>query len=137
MPALRSVRATHDDLHDLIYVYQKNGMLLDCETRLPAIITHGAAYIIRDGDQIVSCALTTTETDDKAMIGSVYTTETHRRNGLAFDCLVQLCGELVEKNKEIYRFYDSNNRALAALYSKLGFRDIGNWITATANSEPD
>ncbi|MFZ2538954.1 MAG: GNAT family N-acetyltransferase [Oscillospiraceae bacterium] len=126
-----SQKATASNLDDLIHFYNNNDMLLDAESRLPAILSWGKAYFIQKEQDIVSCALTTTETNDAAMIGAVYTTPTFRNNGFSKDCILNLCQELVLQHKKPYLFYESNNVLLVSLYESLGFCQTNTWMLAT------
>lgn len=126
-----SIKASRTDLSDLIRFYQGNDMLINCETRLKSILDWGTACFIKEGDKVVSCALTTTETDDMAMIGAVFTNEGRRNRGFAWDCTINLCRDLLERNKEIYLFYESEDSMLTKMYENMGFSKIGAWVVAT------
>jgi len=126
-----SISASPSDLPDLVRFYQNNGMLVNCETRLPSILGFGTVRVVRQGGNIVSCALTTTETADIAMVGAVFTDESFRNRGFARDCTISLCRDLVERGKEVYLFYETDNLVLASMYRSMGFDAIGSWVLAT------
>lgn len=126
-----SQKASDSDLNNLIKFYNNNDMLAGAAFRLPAILSWGKAYFVQNDLEIVSCALTTTETVDAAMIGAVYTTPGFRNNGYAKDCISSLCDELIQHHKKPYLFYESKNLMLCSLYESLGFRPINTWILAT------
>jgi ribosomal protein S18 acetylase RimI-like enzyme len=126
-----SRKASKTDLNDLIDFYNRNDMLIDAENRLPAILSWGRVYLVEKDDKMVSCALTTTETDDAAMIGSVYTIPDFRNQGHARDCVFNLCQDLISNRKRPYLFYREDNNSLRKLYYCLGFRQINTWILAT------
>jgi predicted GNAT family acetyltransferase len=127
----RSVKASSADLPALTRLYAKSDILANYETRLPALLRSGTAYLAKEGDGAVSCALTTTETPEMAMIGAVFTDETHRNRGLATDCMVNLCRDLAARGKEVYLFYERDNPLLGRLYAKMGFTITGEWVVAT------
>ncbi|MEW6183170.1 MAG: hypothetical protein AB1500_08340 [Bacillota bacterium] len=93
-------------------------------------ITH-AALRHNEGSRIVSCALTTTETGDTAMVGGVFTKEAYRRQGFSRDCTLHLCRDLTERRKEVYLFYDSADGTLAKMYGDSGFEATGDRVLAT------
>lgn len=126
-----SIKASKSDLNDLIEFYNNNDMLINGETRLTPILTWGKIYFIRKDNKIVSCALTTTETNDAAMIGAVFTKPGHRNKGYAKDCILNLCRELVSNNKIPYLFYESGSLLLTKMYESLGFSKINSWMLAT------
>lgn len=130
---IKSQRASRIDLNELIDFYNNNDMLVDAENRLPGILTWGSAYFVREDSIIVSCALTTTETNDAAMIGSVFTIPEFRNQGYARDCINNLCRNLLESNKKPYLFYNPDNARLDSLYKSLGFRPVNTWILASRN----
>ncbi len=126
-----SEKASPDDYLKLVSFYRNNDMLLNCEERLDYILNSGTAYLIRENDTVVSCALTTTETGDMAMVGSVFTVEDRRKHGFARGCIMNLCRKLVERNKSVHLFYESENKHLAGLYNSLGFEETGKWLLAS------
>lgn len=126
-----ATRASHEDLEELVWFYNHNDMLYDAQKRLPGILNWGKIYYVRGNGEIISCALTTTETEDAAMIGAVFTCPEFRNRGYARACLVELGRELLLQNKTPYLFYKSDNVMLAKFYGALGFRKIGDWILAT------
>lgn len=127
----RSTSLTTAELPELVRFYQGNDMLVNCKTRLKSIVEFGTIYCVKDADKIVSCALTTTETDDIAMIGAVFTDESQRNKGFARDCSLNLCKRLQEKNKSVYLFHKADDIMLANMYLKIGFDKIGTWVVAT------
>ena len=129
-----SQKASESNLKELIEFYNSNDMLFGAEFRLPAILSWGTAYFIKRDGKIVSCALTTTETNDAAMIGAVYTTPQFRNHGYAKDCISNLIRQVTLHHKQIYLFYDPSDSSLSQLYYSLGFRKTNTWILATRNS---
>ncbi len=126
-----SIKASKYNLNDLIDFYNNNDMLIDCGTRLLPILNWGKVYFVRKDNKIVSCALTTTETNDAAMIGAVFTEPEHRNKGYAKDCVLNLCKELILNNKTPYLFYESGSLLLTRMYTSLGFSKINSWLVAT------
>lgn len=127
----RSIKASQADLPDLIRFYQGNDMLVNCKTRLKSILNWGTAYFIREGGEVVSCALTTTETGDMAMIGAIFTSEAQRNRGFARDCMINLYRDLLGKRKGIYLFHESEDLILERMYKNMGFGKIDTWVVAT------
>ncbi|NLG79549.1 MAG: GNAT family N-acetyltransferase [Firmicutes bacterium] len=127
-----SLKASPADIPDLIRFYRGTDMLLNCETRLPSILGFGTVYFVRQDGEVVSCALTTTETADMAMVGSVYTSPSYRRKGFARDCTLSLCRDLVSRGKEVYLLHQQDNPVLSRMYHDIGFDRIGSWVMATA-----
>lgn len=126
-----SQKASLADLDALVQYYEHNDMLFDARNRLPAILSWGSIYLKQMNHEILSCALTTTETDKAAMIGAVYTPPEYRSRGYAKNCIVDLCSELIAKNKKPYLFYKKDDLLLQRLYALLGFRPIDTWLLAT------
>ncbi len=126
-----SFKASKSKLKDLIEFYNDNDMLVNAESRLPGILSWGEAYCIQRDGKIVACALTTTETNDAAMIGAVYTTPEYRNNGYAKDCIFNLGRELVLQHKKPYLFYQANDVLLSRLYESMGFKQINTWMLAS------
>ncbi|MEW6574429.1 MAG: GNAT family N-acetyltransferase [Bacillota bacterium] len=129
----RSVKASAADLPALMRLYAKSDILANYETRLPAILSSGTVYLVKEDGKVVSCALTTTETPEMAMIGAVFTDEPYRRRGFARDCALNLCHDLVERQKEVYLFYEKEDPLLARFYKEIGFAAAGEWVVATVN----
>ncbi|MEQ8175533.1 MAG: GNAT family N-acetyltransferase [Syntrophomonadaceae bacterium] len=130
-PGETSQRASHAQLRELVDFYGNNDMLYDAKSRLPGILNWGRVHYVRHNDKIVSCALTTTETEDAAMIGAVYTEPEQRKQGYASSCLMGLCQGLIKEGKTPYLFYRTEDLALKGLYEALGFEKLGEWILAT------
>lgn len=126
-----SRKASPSDLHDLIEFYGRNDMLIGAENRLPGILSWGTIYFVEQDRKIISCALTTTETDDTAMIGAVFTLPEYRRYGYARDCIISLSKELAANHKKPYLFYQTDNLWLRQFYKSLGFVQTSTWLLAS------
>lgn len=126
-----SQEASRSDLNELIEFYNNINILMDAGNRLPGILNWGHAYFARENNKVVSCALTTTETSDAAMIGAVFTIPQYRNRGYARDCMINLCTNLLGKNKKPYLFYNQDNTLLGSMYQSLGFHPINTWILTT------
>jgi predicted GNAT family acetyltransferase len=87
----------------------------------------GRTFCAKLGGKIVAAASTTAETKTAAMVISVMTHPAYRRGGYATSCVYRLCRELLSEGKGLCLFYD--NPAAGNIYRKLGFEDIGKWIT--------
>lgn len=85
-------------------------------------------YIIKDKEIVVSSASTSAENSILAMVVSVMTHPNYRKKGLASRCVSQICHELISEDKGLCLFYD--NPKAGSIYKKIGFEDIGKWITA-------
>lgn len=85
-------------------------------------------YIIKDKERVVSSASTSAENSILAMVVSVMTHPNYRKKGLASRCVSQICHELISEDKGLCLFYD--NPKAGSIYKKIGFKDIGKWITA-------
>lgn len=85
----------------------------------------GRTYFIRMNGKMASTASTTAENNSSAMIVAVATKEQYKRKGLATDCMIKLCQDLLKEGKELCLFYD--NPDAGKIYKRLGFEDIGFW----------
>ena len=86
---------------------------------------HGCCHIatIEDGDDIVSTALTVSETENAALIGGVATSFTHRKKGYATQCIKTLLSTLPQKIVYIAPVDADAQR----LYQSLGFAAHDTW----------
>lgn len=75
--------------------------------------------VVREGDAVVSSAMTTAEWSGGALIGGVATAPTHRRQGLAGACVRALVGTLTKEGRQVY-ICPKNDGAMR-LYTALGF----------------
>ncbi|PYF08814.1 GNAT family N-acetyltransferase [Ureibacillus chungkukjangi] len=85
----------------------------------------GRTYFIRVDKEMATTASTTAENSSSAMVIAVATKEKFKRRGLASDCMIKLCKDLLEEGKELCLFYD--NPEAGKIYKRLGFEDIGFW----------
>lgn len=85
----------------------------------------GRTYFIRMNGEMATTASTTAENSSSAMIVAVATKEQYKRKGLATDCMIKLCQDLLKEEKELCLFYD--NPDAGKIYKRLGFEDIGFW----------
>lgn len=85
----------------------------------------GRTYFIRMNGEMATTASTTAENSSSAMIVAVATKEQYKRKGLATDCMIKLCQDLLKEGKELCLFYD--NPDAGKIYKRLGFEDIGFW----------
>lgn len=85
----------------------------------------GRTYFIRVDGVMATTASTTAENSSSAMVIAVATKEEYKRKGLATDCMIKLCKDLIVEGKELCLFYD--NPAAGKIYKRLGFKDIGLW----------
>ncbi|CAM3393763.1 GNAT family N-acetyltransferase [Aeromicrobium ponti] len=87
------------------------------------------SYFINEGGKMVSTSSTTAENSLSAMVVGVATLESYKKKGYATQCMVKLCRQLLEDNKELCLFYD--NPEAGAIYKRIGFEDIGCWMMYT------
>lgn len=74
---------------------------------------------------LAACALTIAETETAALLGAVAACPDKRRKGCGSRAVRQLCGELLQENKEIFLFRaEAENEAF---YEGLGFSPCGRW----------
>ncbi|SDY02224.1 hypothetical protein SAMN05421736_101160 [Evansella caseinilytica] len=90
-------------------------------------------FYIEDEGEIVSTASTAAENSLSAMIVAVATSASHKRKGLASQCLVKLVRELLDEGKQLCLFYD--NPEAGSIYKRIGFEDIGFWMMYTYEKE--
>ncbi|WP_181350702.1 GNAT family N-acetyltransferase [Thalassobacillus sp. CUG 92003] len=83
-------------------------------------------YYIKQDDAIVSSASTTAENTKSAMVVGVCTLNAYKHRGLASQCMVHLCRDVLAEGKMLCLFYD--NPEAGKIYKRLGFRDIGMWM---------
>lgn len=80
------------------------------------------SFFIMENKKIVSTASTAAENSLSAMVVGVATLESYKKKGYATQCMVKLCNQLLEENKELCLFYD--NPSAGAIYKRIGFEDI-------------
>ena len=85
----------------------------------------GRAYFIKEQGTIISCASSTAENSQSAMIVGVGTLPQYQKRGLATHCMSMICRELLVENKMLCLFYD--NPSAGVIYKRIGFVDIGKW----------
>jgi predicted GNAT family acetyltransferase len=90
--------------------------------------TSRSFFILEEG-KMVSTVSTAAENSLSAMIVGVATQENYKKKGYATKCMLKLCSELLLEGKELCLFYD--NPAAGAIYKRIGFDDIGFWMTYT------
>lgn len=88
-----------------------------------------AVGIFKD-DKLVSCAMTSAETADSAIISGVATDEAHRRQGFAKSCVMTLADILKTLNKESI-FVMTETEVRTKYYENLGFVKTGEWARAS------
>ncbi|WP_141432058.1 GNAT family N-acetyltransferase [Bacillus sp. 03113] len=87
------------------------------------------SFFIKEDEKMVSTASTAAENSFSAMVVAVATLEKYKKKGYATQCMVKLCGKLLDENKELCLFYD--NPEAGAIYKRIGFEDIGYWMMYT------
>jgi predicted GNAT family acetyltransferase len=128
-PALTSShsvrRATLADLPALIAFYSNAEEMSRDEQSVGRCLEQGRVFVVTAKGQIVSAALTNTETRELAMIGGVYTPPDSRYQGYASACMFAICQDLVADGKEACLFYD--DPVAEGIYRRLGFKKMGYW----------
>lgn len=84
------------------------------------------SFYIKENERIVSTASTAAENSLSAMVVGVATLEGFKKKGYATQCMIELCNQLLEENKELCLFYD--NPSAGVIYKRIGFEDIGFWM---------
>lgn len=95
----------------------------------------GTHYIVRENGNIIAHANSAAESEFTTMIGGVSTADAYRGKGLAGQIVSKLCRDIQERGKQPTLFSiqgEENN-----LYSRIGFRKIGEWGTLTRTAGPD
>lgn len=87
------------------------------------------SFFIMEGGKMVSTASTTAENSLSAMVVGVATLENYKKKGYATKCMIKICSDLLHEGKELCLFYD--NPAAGVIYKRIGFEDIGFWMTYT------
>ncbi len=88
---------------------------------------HGAcrAAVVREGETLVSCAMTVAEWTDGAVMGAVATRPECRGKGYASACVTALADVLAKEGRQIYLC--PKNEGAQRLYQQLGFTGCGRW----------
>jgi predicted GNAT family acetyltransferase len=128
-PALTSShsvrRATLAELPALITFYSDAEKMSRDERSVRRCLEQGRVFVVTAKGQIVSAALTNTETRNLAMIGGVYTPLDLRYQGYASACMFAVCQDLAADGKEACLCYD--DPVAEGIYRRLGFKKIGYW----------
>ncbi|WP_029608785.1 GNAT family N-acetyltransferase [Mycoplasma simbae] len=84
-------------------------------------------FIIKQNDEVISCATVAVDAGEVSIIGGVYTLDTHRKQGLASKVVTALSNWLIERQKTPCLFY--HNPKAGSVYRKIGFKEVGNLYT--------
>ncbi len=76
---------------------------------------------IKDADDVISCALTSAETDSAAIMSGVASDSTRRLTGLGKRLVLSLAKELISENKKVYII--ALNKSAEGFYEHIGFND--------------
>lgn len=118
-------RATWRDLEVLAQFYARAEEMTRSRPGVERPLRDGRVFVVEEGGEIVSAALTNAEIPGMAMIGGVYTPPRHRGRGYARACVAALCRELLAEGKTPVLYY--GNPAAGHVYRRLGFIPIGTW----------
>ena len=83
--------------------------------------------LLKIDNKVVSFASISTISSYSAMIVTVFTIPSERRKGYSQEVLSSLIVDMCNQNKECCLIYE--NEIAGNLYSKLGFKSIGKWLT--------
>ncbi|MGD6830635.1 GNAT family N-acetyltransferase [Sutcliffiella halmapala] len=114
-------QATLEDIHAITDFYADKEIMIEIPERLPNIMKNGSAFIVKEGNKVVSIALAHSETSKYALIGGIYTDDDSRGKGYAFACTSALANHLYKKYKTPFLFYDVTLSHLHSFYQELGF----------------
>lgn len=90
-----------------------------------------ATFVTEEDGTIVATATAGVRSHHYAQIVGVITDARYRRRGFAAGCLSALCAERFAEGKEaVLLFTEAKNTAAQALYAKLGFTVIGDFLLA-------
>ncbi len=87
------------------------------------------AAAVTAGDAVVSCALTTAQTAEAALLGGVATAPAFRGRGYASACVTRLARHMQAARRDVW--ISPKNASAAALYRRLGFVPCGRWGMVT------
>jgi len=118
-------RATLRDLDSLARFYANAEDMTRSREAVIRPLVDGRVFVVEQGGEIVSAALTNAEIAAMAMIGGVFTPPRHRGKGYARACVGTLCRDLLAEGKQPILYY--GNTAAGRVYARLGFRPIGTW----------
>lgn len=93
--------------------------------RIRELVEKKRAVIRRvDGTIVAKCEYSAVTPEAVQLMG-VWTHPAHRRQGLAFELLREVCGHLSRRQRTVTLFVNDFNRPAIALYEALGFQRIG------------
>lgn len=127
-------RATLEDAEGLVELLNQIPEFEDSTTTVEKArrnLQQGAsrAFYITENGKMVSTVSTAAENSLSAMVVGVATLEEYKRRGYATKCMIKLCKQLLNEEKELCLFYD--NKEAGAIYKRIGFQDIGLWMMYT------
>lgn len=131
--------AGQDDMERLIDFYERGFYSLArlpsraaWRNRLSEQLAFRTLYLIEDRrGRVASAALSSAEGSGAAMLGGVATLPEYVGRGLSTRCVGALCAHLFNKGlSTISLFYLQENIAAGRVYSRLGFREAGDWLLA-------
>ncbi|MFD1020424.1 GNAT family N-acetyltransferase [Thalassobacillus hwangdonensis] len=114
-------KAKKDDIPAIREFYDGKDIMIEVPELIESIVEKGNIFIVKDEDEIVSAALSHSETDEYALIGGVYTEEGYEGNGYAYECVSALTQHLHDQDITPYLFYEARLEHLGYFYSKFSF----------------
>lgn len=82
-------------------------------------------YVIKQNDIVIAHACTNAEIGSIAIVAELLVRKEYRRKGYASEIWRDICGKLLDEDKEVYSFYYSDESR--ALHRKVGFVEICEW----------
>jgi uncharacterized protein len=90
-------------------------------------VTHLRTCLVERDGTIIAAASTSAESYTAAMIGGVWTAPAARGRGYGTAVVATLCADLLRERIKPYLFFLIDNGPAEHMYTKIGFRVIGNW----------
>ncbi len=123
-------RATLEDLPALVELYRDAGSMARSPAGVERPLRDTRVYVAErvestGAPQLLAAALTNSETAGMAMIGGVYTPPAQRGRGYSQAVVSALCAALQADGKRPVLYWE--NPIAGAIYTRLGFRQIGEW----------
>ena len=98
-----------------------------CQTVLECVLSETReAWIYEKQGRILGYCSTVCESSTSGMIGSVYTIQSARNQGIASHLVSTVVHQLIQKGKTACLFYD--NPKAGNIYHRLGFESLDQWV---------
>ncbi len=80
------------------------------------------AVCIREGENVVACAMTAAQSNDSALISGVACDEKFRKSGLGKKVVLSLADKMIKENKDV--FIIALNESAEGFYEHIGFKEV-------------